>query len=97
MATEKISNPMELFITKQFSHAYSISASQSGSWNPHDDSGFDVQGYTPIGIIEFKTNAAEVFIINLSLQRDRYGIFLRNMASSAKSGDFEYTVLYKKS
>lgn len=94
--TELKSNLTELIKIKKLSHNFSALASSGVNWNAKDDTGFNETGYTPIGIIAFRTNDPKIFPVNISLNDSSAGMFIYNSNTSGKSGTFNYSILYIK-
>ena len=87
-----------LTYTKEITHVYSIEANSTVNWNPRNDDGFSVTGYTPIGIVGYKTNNFDAVPMHISVNNENYGMLLRNIKASAiTNASMTYVVLYIKS
>ena len=93
MATGSIKK--QTFVTQKITYNYTASGSGNVSINLYAMA--TLQGYEPVGIIEYATGAQGVYAVNVSVENSNFGVFLHNSMSSTQTGTFSATVLYQKS
>lgn len=92
MAVSKLEK--QIFVTRNISVAYTASANGNGSLNLY--AAATLSGYTPIGVLGYKTNSRAMYVVNVSLDNSNTGVFMRNTANDSVSENFEATILYQK-
>jgi len=75
---------------------FTIAASSTFNSNPTVDISIP-SGYTPIGIVGFQTNNAQVLPINISWVNSSWGIGLRNISTGEQTGALIVKILCIKS
>ena len=90
------SNLTDLIKFKNLTHSYTVAGNGFVNWNPTSDTGFNMLGYTPVGIVIFATNNTSVTVLNVQPTDNAWGIALRNVSATSQSNTFSYTVMYIK-
>lgn len=94
--TELKSNLTDLIKFKNLTHSYTVAGNGFVNWNPTSDTGFNMPGYTPVGIVIYATNNTSVTVLNVQPTDNAWGIALRNVSATSQSNTFSYTVMYIK-
>ena len=95
LANDVNSNLAKQVTTADASVSYTISA--NGTWNTNttipEITGKIPKGYTPVGIIGFTTNNANVIPVNMNYSGNAYAIMLKNTSNSSVTASLSLKIL----
>lgn len=94
MAQGKISSINDVFIVRKIAVSYTAVGGGHASTNLYTAAAYS--GYTPIGVVGFKTNSPSMITINASIEDVSTSMFLSNRATSSVTATAEAWILYRK-
>ena len=89
------SNKANTLVKKDFSVGYTLNGNQDFHINSYTLTNV-VDGYRPLGIIQYVTNVSFIVPVNMSLADNDYGITLHNASTATWTSELIIVVLYQK-